>query len=133
MDETKTEAATEAGKETCTSGEGRRDMEPVTPEVGKTTAAIQHASPSGILQSVTDRALHFLSHASNETLGACLVGLSATTYLVLGRVGLVIIGVAGGVVLHATWEGVRNGDRAGETEEAWQERRRGAGMDVARR
>ncbi|KAK1808305.1 hypothetical protein LTR12_017340 [Friedmanniomyces endolithicus] len=133
MDETKTEAATAAGKETCTSEEGQRDMEPVNCEVGKTTAAIQSAPSTGILQSATDRALHFLSHASNETLGACLVGLSATTYLVLGRVGLVIIGVAGGVVLHATWEGVRNGDRGGETEEAWQERRRGAGMDVARR
>ncbi|KAK0253179.1 hypothetical protein B0A54_04058 [Friedmanniomyces endolithicus] len=133
MDETKTEAASAAGKETSTSGEVRRDIEAGTPEEGKTTAAIQGAPPTGILQSATDRALHFLSHASNETLGACLVGLSATTYLVLGRVGLVIIGVAGGVVLHATWEGVRNGDHGGETEEAWRERRRGAGMDVARR
>ncbi|KAK0845760.1 hypothetical protein LTS02_015174 [Friedmanniomyces endolithicus] len=133
MDETKTEAAAPAGKETYTSEEVRRKaMELVTLEARKTASTIQGAAPTGILQSATDRALHFLSHASNETLGACLVGLSATTYLVLGRVGLVIIGVAGGVVLHATWEGIRNGDR-GETEEAWQERRRGAGMDVARR
>ncbi|KAK1809659.1 hypothetical protein LTR12_015984 [Friedmanniomyces endolithicus] len=133
MDETKTEAAAPAGKETYTSEEVRRKaMELVTLEARKTASTIQGAAPTGILQSATDRALHFLSHASNETLGACLVGLSATTYLVLGRVGLVIIGFAGGVVLHATWEGVRNGDR-GETEEAWQERRRGAGMDVARR
>ncbi|KAF7190807.1 hypothetical protein HII31_07966 [Pseudocercospora fuligena] len=85
------------------------------------------------LQSFTDRALHFLSHASNETLGACLVGLGATTYLVLGRVGLVIIGVAGGVVLHATWEGVRSDDRDEATKKLDEERRREASIEVARR
>ena len=57
-----------------------------------------------VLLKLTDRALEFLSTASAEAIGACLVGLGATTYFVLGRVGLVIIGVAGGVVLHATWE-----------------------------
>lgn len=61
-------------------------------------------SPQASAQIALDRTLHFLANASNETLGACLVGLGATTYLVLGRVGLVLIGVVGGVVLHATWE-----------------------------
>ncbi|KAF2859518.1 hypothetical protein K470DRAFT_219075 [Piedraia hortae CBS 480.64] len=56
---------------------------------------------------LVDSAMEFLARASNETLGACLVGLGAATYLVLGRVGLVVMGVAGGVVLHATWEGSR--------------------------
>ena len=56
-------------------------------------------------QDLTSYALNFLSNASNETLGACFVGLGATTYLVLGRIGLVLIGVVGGVVLHATWDG----------------------------
>src|SRR6266480_6019842 len=51
------------------------------------------------LQRFADRAIDFLSSASNETLGACLVGLGATTYFILGRVGLVVIGVAGGIVL----------------------------------
>lgn len=84
-------------------------------------------------QSLTDKALFFLSHASNETLGACLAGLGATTYLVLGRVGLVIIGVAGGVVLHATWEGIRGDDRDEATKKAIQERQRESAVDVARR
>ncbi|KAH6644397.1 PXA domain-containing protein [Boeremia exigua] len=57
------------------------------------------------VKALTDRALQFLATASNETLGACLIGLGAGTYLILGRVGLVLIGVVGGVVLHATWEG----------------------------
>ncbi|KAI7350079.1 hypothetical protein KC320_g5667 [Hortaea werneckii] len=100
-----------------------------------------HASaPSGSntsfatsFQRFTDRALYFLSHASNETLGACLVGLGAGTYMILGRLGLVIIGVAGGVVLHATWEGVRGDDRDEETKSAERERRREAGVEVAKR
>ncbi|EME42168.1 hypothetical protein DOTSEDRAFT_73075 [Dothistroma septosporum NZE10] len=90
-------------------------------------------SGASALQRLTDHALEFLSHASNETLGACLVGLGATTYLVLGRIGLVIIGVAGGVVLKATWEGIRHDDRDEATKKAEQDRKREAGVDVARR
>lgn len=56
------------------------------------------------LQESINHILHFLSTASGETLGACLVGLGAITYLVLGRVGLILIGVVGGIILHATWE-----------------------------
>ncbi|CAK4033181.1 px domain-containing [Lecanosticta acicola] len=90
-------------------------------------------STASVFQTFTDRALHFLSHASNETLGACLAGLGATTYLVLGRVGLVIIGAAGGVVLHATWEGIRGDTRDDATKQAEQERRRETGVEVAKR
>ena len=53
---------------------------------------------------LTGFALRFLSNASNETLGACFIGLGATTYLVLGRVGLILIGVVGGVALQAAWD-----------------------------
>lgn len=55
-------------------------------------------------QSVTDRIVGFLSSATNETLGICIVGLGAGTYVVLGRLGLILIGVVGGVALHASWE-----------------------------
>jgi hypothetical protein len=84
---------------------------------------------SATLQRLVDRALDFLSTASNETLGACLVGLGATTYFILGRVGLVIIGVAGGIVLHATWEKPAD-DRARQLEER---RRKEVGLDVVHR
>ena len=47
----------------------------------------------------SERALEFLSNASNETLGACIVGLAAVTWLVLERVGLVLIGERVGLVL----------------------------------
>lgn len=85
------------------------------------------------LQNLADKSLHFLAHASNETLGACLVGLGATTYLILGRVGLVVIGLAGGVVLHATWEGTRNDDRDEATKMAELQRKREAGVEVVKR
>ena len=88
---------------------------------------------SDTAQQFTDRALEFLSTASNETLGACLVGLGATTYFVLGRVGLVLIGVVGGVVLHATWEDNSHGGRSQTAKAAEEKRRREVGLDVIHR
>jgi hypothetical protein len=90
-----------------------------------------HASQSfqTSAQQLTNQALHFLSTASNETLGACLVGLGGTTYLVLGRVGLVLMGVVGGVVLHATWEGsLHEADKSVE-----EKRKKEIGLEVVHR
>ncbi|KAI4748586.1 hypothetical protein E4T50_01084 [Aureobasidium sp. EXF-12298] len=97
-------------------------------------SAAETASAASIqLQDMADKALHFLSHASNETLGACIVGLAATTYFVLGRVGLVLIGIVGGVALHATWEASHSSpDRSGVSE-AEQKKRREVGLDVVQR
>ena len=88
---------------------------------------------SAKVQELISHALQFLSNASNETLAACLVGLGAVTYLVLGRVGLVLIGVVGGVALHATWEET-NQNHTSETirvSEATKKRERG--LDVIER
>lgn len=88
-------------------------------------------APSVDWKSLLDRTLVFLSTASNETLGACLVGLGAGTYLILGRVGLILIGVVGGIALHATWEGhVHGQDGPDKTQEL---RRRELGVDIAHR
>ena len=54
-------------------------------------------------QDLPSQILDFLSTANNDTLGACLAGLVAITYLILGRVGLILIGVVVGIILHATW------------------------------
>ena len=89
-------------------------------------------APAVDIAALTDRALHFLATASNETLGACLVGLSAGTYLILGRVGLLLIGVVGGVVLHAQWEGHAQGGSDSFTQSP-ETRRRELGVDVAHR
>ncbi|KAF2478240.1 uncharacterized protein BDR25DRAFT_250928 [Lindgomyces ingoldianus] len=109
----------------------------MAPEVAEKADLRKDAStpadtPSINLKTLTDRTLHFLATASNETLGACLIGLGAGTYLVLGRVGLLLIGVMGGVVLHASWEGHVNsiGENKGQSQEA---RKRELGIDVVHR
>ena len=84
-------------------------------------------TPTTLARTVADRLIHFLGHASNETLGACLVGLGAGTYLILGRVGLLLIGVCGGVVLHAHL------GPDSTLKEADTARRKETGLDIAKR
>jgi hypothetical protein len=104
------------------------DSTVVTPEAPKA----ESSAPPFDLKALTDRTLHFLATASNETLGACLAGLGAGTYLILGRVGLVLIGVVGGVVLHATWEG-HNGDNKATQGKSADARKRELAVDIAQR
>lgn len=93
------------------------------------------SSFSDNIQKYTAILLDFLSGASNESLGACVVGLGASTYFVLGRIGLVLIGMVGGIVLHATWEyNGRNHGHEGDDAKALElKRRREVGLDVVRR
>lgn len=85
------------------------------------------------IQKTRERALEFLGNASNEALGACLVGLGAATYIVLGRVGLVLIGVVGGVALHASWDS-SHADVDGETKKKLKlDRQKETGIEVALR
>lgn len=58
---------------------------------------------------IPTRIFRFLSTATTESLSAVGVGLAATTYFVLGRVGLVLIGAFGGIALFVAWE-ARNPD-----------------------
>jgi hypothetical protein len=108
------------------------DSPPDSTAVTRNDIKSDSSGPAFDLKVLTDRTLHFLATASNETLGACLAGLGAGTYLILGRVGLVFIGVVGGVVLHATWEGHNsdNKETGGKSAEA---RRRELGADIAHR
>ena len=87
------------------------------------------------LRAFQNSTLNFLSNASNETLGACAVALAASTYLVLGRLGLVLIGAVGGIVLHANWE-AQGGFGAGDSQDAAQEvarKRKELGVEVVKR
>ncbi|KAL4781915.1 PXA domain-containing protein [Aspergillus varians] len=59
--------------------------------------------------------LQFLSTCSNETLLLVLVCLMGATYIILGRLGLLLIGAALGVALHASWEGASN-DHSSESQ-----------------
>ena len=77
--------------------------------------------------------LHFLSTASNEKLGACAAACGLVTYLVLGRFGLVIIGMVAGIVLHAAWEGYTGSGIDQRARDEEKKRRREVGLDVAAR
>lgn len=100
---------------------------------GAVTGGSSAADVSTKARDLTSRVLDFLSNASNETLGACIVGLGAATWLILGRVGLVLIGIVGGVVLHATWEGGGQDQANDEARALEARRRREKGLDVAGR
>lgn len=58
------------------------------------------------LRQLFDLGLTFLSTCSNESLLVVLLCIMGATYIVLGRLGLLLIGAALGVSLHASWEGV---------------------------
>jgi hypothetical protein len=113
------------------------DVQP-TPSEQPVGALLKDAPAASIaadrLRDVTDATLRFFATASNETLGACAVGLCASTYFVLGRVGLVVIGAVGGVVLHATWESQMNAGGATKGPDGTGDhRRRELGAEVVKR
>lgn len=103
---------------------GQADLEGTVTGVAKATDASDKA------EDLTSQVLSFLSTASNGTLGACIVALGATTWLILGRVGLVLIGTVGGVVLHATWEGSDDRHTGAEASVRDARRRRENGLAI---
>ncbi|TKA72703.1 hypothetical protein B0A49_04797, partial [Cryomyces minteri] len=124
--------------DTCesTSNDGIANAEPPrTVNSGdESTTTAKALQPTTVnVHTLTDRALQFLSTASNETLAACLLGLSATTYFILGRLGLVLIGVASGVVLHAAWEEGIHGSGDEQVHAEVVQRRTELGLDIVHR
>ena len=65
-------------------------------------------------KELLDSALHFFSTASNEALLCVFACLMVVTYIILGRLGLILIGAIVGVILHASWEGGSNEPRGHE-------------------
>ena len=101
---------------------------PVAPGV---TDEAQRLTPKA--RQWTNTVLRFLSSASNETLGACIVGLGAVTYLILGRVGLILIGLVAGVALHAIWEESEHDHDSEKTNTEDRRRRREKSLDIIQR
>jgi hypothetical protein len=89
------------------------------------------SGPAPKAQELTGKVMNFLSTANGETIGACVVGLGAVTYFVLGRVGLVLMGAVGGVVWHATWEDQRAGTSRPNAVET--KRRKEVSLDIVQR
>jgi hypothetical protein len=82
-------------------------------------------------QELIDYALNFLSTSSNETLLGVLALLIFVTYIILGRIGLILIGVAVGVILHASWEGSDHEHEASHANKS--NRRRELALEVSHR
>lgn len=67
------------------------------------------ANSNGLqMQQLADWMLHFLSTCGNESLLLVLVCLMGATYIILGRLGILLIGIALGIALHSSWEGASN-------------------------
>nr|XP_036589514.1 5-oxoprolinase [Colletotrichum truncatum]KAF6801519.1 5-oxoprolinase [Colletotrichum truncatum] len=79
--------------------------EPITTSTPVAAAANATETPkSEEDDDLLTKVLKFLSTATPETLGAIAVGLAASTYFILGRVGLVLVGAFGGVVTFIAYE-----------------------------
>ncbi|KAJ5102880.1 hypothetical protein N7532_003409 [Penicillium argentinense] len=65
----------------------------------------QDRSNANLAKEAMDHALEFFSTSSNETIIGVFALLMLGTYIILGRLGLLLIGIALGVILHASLEG----------------------------
>ncbi|CAG8255872.1 unnamed protein product [Penicillium salamii] len=83
------------------------------------------------LKDCINHTLNFLATANNETLLGVLALLVLVTYIILGRIGLLLIGVAVGVVLHASWEGLDQ--HTGEASHNKPTRRKELALEVSSR
>ena len=88
-------------------------------------------SNSALKQDYVESVLNFLSNADNETLLCVFALLVVVTYIILGRVGLLIIGIALGAILHASWEGP--GRNLGQVSPRAYRRRRELALELSKR
>lgn len=112
---------------------GTNDSAQKSDSTSNTTMAKVTEDAAVNFQGLISFTLRFLSDATNETLAACFIGLGASTYIVFGRLGLVLIGVVGGVILHATWEEQSKTQIDKELNVSDSKNRRERGLDVVRR
>lgn len=125
---------TKKDHETALNGSVRQERPEETVITSKDGLAVTEYSKgdsNGTVQQAFSRILEFLSNASNETIGACFAGLAAVTYLILGRIGLVLIGILVGVVLRTVWE--ENGRGAYGVGVDAEAKRREDGLSIVRR
>ena len=82
---------------------------PASPVATHNDTAKKDGANQKSAKELMDHVLDFLSTSSNETLLGVFAFLMLGTYIILGRVGLLLIGIAAGVILHASWEGGSHG------------------------
>lgn len=84
-------------------------------------------------EDVKGLVLNFLATSSGESLAGVFVGLAIATYVILGRLGLLLIGLALGVVLHASWEGTHDDSRPKAVDSRSPRRRKELALELATR
>ncbi|PKX98576.1 PX domain protein [Aspergillus novofumigatus IBT 16806] len=95
--------------------------------------------PSDLIPTITpskgpvDYMLRFLSSADNLTLTWFVASLAIVTYVLLGRIGLLLIGLVAGVTLHASWEAADTGLRGDPTGTSSIYRRKELSLNIANR
>lgn len=90
-------------------------------------------SNTAVSKEFINAILNFLSTSTNETLLGVFALLALVTYVILGRIGLLLIGVAVGVVLHASWEGSDSEHPDGVSHAQKSNRRRELALEVSNR
>lgn len=90
------------------------------------------APPSSTSQSLVDQVSLFVAHADGTTLISISAGVVAVSYVLLGRLALLLVGAIGGVILHIWWEGQDNGT-SGDNEETAKRKRHELSLEVANR
>ena len=94
-------------------------------------ASAQAVANAGLLKECLDLALNFLSTSSNEKLLGVFALLALGTYIILGRIGLLLIGTALGFILHASWEAAADG--TGDDRSPTLRKRRELALEVSKR
>lgn len=102
---------------------------PASPVATHNDTAKKDGANQKSAKELMDHVLDFLSTSSNETLLGVFALLMLGTYIILGRVGLLLIGIAAGVILHASWEG---GSHGGEEKTSLKKRKELA-LEVSQR
>ncbi|OAL66973.1 hypothetical protein A7C99_2370 [Trichophyton rubrum] len=88
--------------------------------------------PSSTSQSLVDQVSLFVAHADGTTLISISAGVVAVSYVLFGRLALLLVGAIGGVILHIWWEGQDNGTN-GDDEGAAKRKRHELSLEVANR
>lgn len=83
-------------------------------------------------QSLIDQVSLFLAHADRITLLSISAGLIGVSYVLFGRLALLLVGAVGGVVLHIWWD-EHEGQTDGESEAAGKRKRHELSLEVANR
>ncbi|KAJ5591761.1 uncharacterized protein N7459_002130 [Penicillium hispanicum] len=88
-------------------------------------------SHTALSRDFLDFTLNFLSESNNETIVGVFILLAIVIYIILGRIGLLIIGVVLGILLHASWEGTTYEDKDHKSQVS--RKRRELALEVSQR